>query len=86
MQKNPTELSLGLIVSFPDGIDLIFKGFYYRIKIRNKEFLKIKISPSESAIIKDFISKISECRCTLEWLYLPLDKVKIKEGVSTEDL
>lgn len=83
--KSPAELSLGLRVSFQDGISMHFKSFYYRTKIHNKEFLKIKISPSESVAIKDFVSRISECRCSLEWLYLPLDKVKIKEGVSTRD-
>ena len=83
--KNLKELSIGLRILLPDGININFKGFYYRTKIHNKEFLKIKITPSESAAIKDFISKISECRCSLEWLYLPLDKITIKEGVSTRD-
>lgn len=83
--KSQKELSLGLIVSFQDGISICFKSFYYRTKIHNKEFLKIKISPSEATAVKDFVSRISECRCSLEWLYLPLDRVKIKEGVSTRD-
>lgn len=84
--KNPTKLSLGLEVLFQNGISIYFKSPYYRTKIHNKEFLKIKIIPLESAAIKDFVSRTSECRCSLEWLYLPLDKIKIKEGVSIEDL
>lgn len=84
--KNHTELLLGLKVAFQNGTNIYFKSSYYRIKIHNKEFLKIKINPLESTTIKDFVSRISECRCSLEWLYLPLDKIKIKEGVSTEDL
>ena len=83
--KNPTELSLGLKVSFQDGISIHFNSFYYKTKVNGRNFLKIKINPSESATIKDLVSRVSECRCSLEWLYLPLDKVKIKEGVSTED-
>lgn len=84
--KSQTELSLGLKVSLQNGIDIYFRSLYYRTKIHNKEFLKIKISSSESAIIKDIVSRVSECRCSLEWLYLPLDKIIIKEGVSTENL
>ena len=84
--KNHIEPSSGLKVSFQNGTNIYFKGFYHRIKIHNKKFLKIKINPSESAAMKDFISRINRCRCSLEWLYLPLDKIKIKEGVSTEDL
>lgn len=84
--KNPIELLLGLEVLFQNGISIYFKGPYYRIKIHNKEFLKIKITPLESTAIKDLISKTSECRCSLEWIYLSLDKINIKEGVSTEDL
>lgn len=84
--KNPVELSLGLEVLFPDGTSIYFKGFYYRTKIHNREFLKIKIDPSESTIMKFLMPSVSECRCSLEWLYIPSDKVRIKEGVSTEDL
>lgn len=84
--KNQVELSIGLKVLFLDGLDIHFRSLYYKTKIHNKEFLKIKISPSESAIIKDIVSRVSECRCSLEWLYLPLDKIIIKEGVSTENL
>jgi hypothetical protein len=80
------ELSLGLEVSFPGGLEIYFKSFYYKIKIRNKDFVKIKIDPSESARIKDIVSRVYNCRCSLEWLYLPLDNVKIKEGISTKDL
>ena len=61
-------------------------GIYYKVKIHNRDFLKIKINPSESTAMKDFMSRVSKCRCSLEWLYLPLDDIKIKEGVSTEDL
>lgn len=84
--KSPTELSLGLEVVFPSGLKIYFNSFYYNVKICNKDFVKIKISPSESAKIKDIVSKVSNCRCSLEWLYLSLDSVEIKEGVSTEDL
>lgn len=84
--KNPTELSLGLRIQLPDGPIINFKILYYKVKIHNRDFLKIKINPSESTAMKDFMSRVSKCRCSLEWLYLPLDNIKIKEGVSTEDL
>lgn len=84
--KNPIELSLGLRIQLPGGLIINFKTFYYKVKIHNRDFLKIKINPSESAAIKDLISRVSRCRCSLEWLYLPLDNIEIKEGVSTEDL
>jgi hypothetical protein len=84
--KNPTELSLGLRIQLPDGIVINFRTLYYKVKIHNRDFLKIKINPSESTAMKDFMSRVSRCRCSLEWLYLPLDDIKIKEGVSTENL
>ena len=84
--KNLAELSLGLRIQLPDGLIIHFKTFYYKVKIHNKDFLKIKVNPSESTAMKDFMSRVSRCRCSLEWLYLPLDDIKIKEGVSTEDL
>lgn len=84
--KSQIKPSLGLEVTFQKGLKIYFKSSYYKIKIRNKDFLKIKIAPSESVTLKDIISRIGECRGSLEWLYLPLDKVIIKEGVSTEDL
>lgn len=84
--KNPTELSLGLRIQLPGGLTINFKTLYYKVKIHNRDFLKIKINPSESTAMKDFMSRVSRCRCSLEWLYLPLDDIKIKEGVSTEDL
>jgi hypothetical protein len=83
--KNLTELSLGLRIQLPDGLTIDFKTFYYKVKINNKDFLKIKINSSESTAMKNFMSKVSRCRCSLEWLYLPLDGIKIKEGFSTED-
>lgn len=84
--KSQIKPSLGLEVAFQDGLKIYFKSFYYKVKICNKDFLKIKISPDESAPMKSIISRVNNCRCSLEWLYLPLDNIIIKEGVSTENL
>lgn len=84
--KSQIKPSLGLEVAFQDGLKIYFKSHYYKVKIHNKDFVKVKISPAESASIKSIISRVDSCRCSLEWLYLSLDKVIIKEGVSTENL
>ena len=84
--KSQIKPSLGLEVAFQSGLKIYFKSHYYKVKIHNKDFLKIKIDPSESITLKDIVSRVSECRSSLEWLYLPLDEVVIKEGVSTENL
>lgn len=84
--KNQTKPSLGLVVIFQNGLKIYFKSYYYKVKICNKDFIKIKISPAKSAAMKNIISRVASCRCSLEWLYLPLDNVIIKEGISTENL
>ena len=77
IMKNQVELSLGLKVLFPSGAVFYIKSFYYKVKLNNREFLKIKIEANEASEMKRIISKIGECRCSLEWLYLPLDKIKV---------
>ena len=84
--KNQTKPSLGLEVVFQNGLKIYFKSHYCKVKIHSKDFLKIKIDPSESITLKDIVSRVSECRSSLEWLYLSLDSIIIKEGVSTENL
>jgi hypothetical protein len=83
--KSQKELSIGLKICIPNEPSLFIETLYGKVKIHGVEYWKIKIYASCNNL-RGYLKCIEGCKCTLDWAYIPVSNVEVKEGVSIGDL